>query len=80
MAAATLDEVAAAVRSAADTLLSPRPHGDVLLAVRTDGRFHALTPASAEPLPMSGFGELDGDLAAAGDQPGAAPGPGDQAA
>ena len=60
VAAATLDQVAAAVRSAADTLLSPRPHGDVLLAVRTDGRFHAVTPASADPLPMSELGELTG--------------------
>ena len=37
VAAATMDQVAAAVRSAADTLLSPRPQDDVLLAVRTDG-------------------------------------------
>ena len=60
VAAATMDQVAAAVRFAADTLLSPRPHGDVLLAVRTDGRFHAVTAASADPASMSQLGELAG--------------------
>jgi diguanylate cyclase (GGDEF)-like protein/PAS domain S-box-containing protein len=60
VAAATMDQVAAAVRSAADTLLSPRPHDDVLLAVRTDGRFHAVTAASADLTPMSELGELTG--------------------
>ena len=60
VAAATMDQVAAAVRSAADTLLGPRPHDDVLLAVRTDGRFHAVTAASAELTPMSELGELAG--------------------
>ena len=58
VAAATMDQVAAAVRSAADTLLSPHPHGDVLLAVRTDGRLHAVTAASADLTPMSELGEL----------------------
>ena len=62
VAATTLDQVAAAVRSAADTLLSRHPHGDVLLAVRTEGRFHAVTAASADPAPMSELGELAGTL------------------
>ena len=43
VAAVTVDQVAAAVRSATDALLGPRPHGDVLLAVRTDGTFRAVT-------------------------------------
>jgi diguanylate cyclase (GGDEF)-like protein/PAS domain S-box-containing protein len=60
VAAATMDQVAAAVKFAADTLLSPRPHGDVLLAVRTDGRFYAVTEASADPASMSELGELAG--------------------
>jgi diguanylate cyclase (GGDEF)-like protein/PAS domain S-box-containing protein len=60
VAATTMDQVAAAVRFAADTLLSPRPHGDVLLAVRTDGRFYAVTEASADSASMSELGELAG--------------------
>ena len=60
VAAATMDQVADAVRSAADTLLSPHPHGDVLLAIRTDGRFHAVTAASADPAAMSELGKLAG--------------------
>jgi len=60
VAAATMGQVADAVRFAADTLLSPRPHGDVLLAVRTDGRFYAVTEASADPASMGALGELAG--------------------
>jgi diguanylate cyclase (GGDEF)-like protein/PAS domain S-box-containing protein len=58
VAAVSADQVAAAVRSATGTLLGPLPRGDVLLAVRTDGTFRALTQASADPALMSRLGEL----------------------
>ena len=58
VAAVSVDQVAAAVRSATDVLLGPLPRGDVLLAVRTDGSFRALTQASADPAPMSRLTEL----------------------
>jgi diguanylate cyclase (GGDEF)-like protein/PAS domain S-box-containing protein len=58
VAATSADQVAAAVRSATDVLLGPVSRGDVLLAVRTDGPFRALTQASADPALMSRLGEL----------------------
>ncbi len=59
VAATTADEVAAAVRSATDALLGPATaSGDVLLAVRTDGPFRALTQASEHPALMSPLAEL----------------------
>jgi diguanylate cyclase (GGDEF)-like protein/PAS domain S-box-containing protein len=57
VAAASVDQVAAAVRSAVDALLGPSPSGDALLAVRTDGAFRAVAEASADPAPMSRLGE-----------------------
>jgi diguanylate cyclase (GGDEF)-like protein/PAS domain S-box-containing protein len=53
VAATTVDQAAAAVRSVTDALLGERSHGDVLLAVRTDGSFRAATAASADPEAMS---------------------------
>ncbi len=47
--ALTVDQAEAAVKSATDTLLGPLRRGDVLLAVRIDGTFRAVTTASAEP-------------------------------
>ena len=59
VAATSTDQVAAAVRSATDALLGPATaSGDVLLAVRTDGTFRALTQASADPALMSRLAEL----------------------
>ena len=59
VAATSADQVAAAVRSATDALLGPATAtGDVLLAVRTDGTFRALTQASADPVLMSTLAEL----------------------
>jgi diguanylate cyclase (GGDEF)-like protein/PAS domain S-box-containing protein len=58
VAAITVDQAAAAVRSATDALLGQRPHGDVLLAVRTGGTFRAATAASARPEPMSRLGAM----------------------
>ena len=59
VAATSADQVAAAVRSATDALLGPATaSGDVLLAVRTDGTFRALTQASADPALMSRLAEL----------------------
>jgi diguanylate cyclase (GGDEF)-like protein/PAS domain S-box-containing protein len=60
VAAVTVDQVAAAVRSATDDLLGERPYCDVLLAVRTDGTFRAATAASAHPEPMSQLGAMTG--------------------
>ncbi len=60
VSAATVDQVAAAVRFATDTLLGPGPQRDVLFAVRTDGAFRAATAASADPVPMGRLGELAG--------------------
>ncbi|HTX28399.1 MAG TPA: EAL domain-containing protein [Streptosporangiaceae bacterium] len=57
VAAASVDQVAAAVKSAADALLGPLPDGDVLLAVRTDGTFRAVSQASADPALMSRLAE-----------------------
>src|SRR5579862_306197 len=59
VAAVSADQVAAAVKSATHTLLGrATASGDVLLAVRTDGPFRALTQASADPALMSRLGEL----------------------
>ena len=58
VAAVTVDQAAAAVRSATDALLVERSPRDVLLAVRTDGTFHAATAASAYPEPMSKLGTM----------------------
>ena len=60
VSAVTVDQAAAAVRSATDALLGPSPQGDVLLAVRTDGTYRAVTAASADPVPMGRLGELAG--------------------
>jgi diguanylate cyclase (GGDEF)-like protein/PAS domain S-box-containing protein len=58
VAAVTVEQAAAAVRSATDALLGARPHGDVLLAIRTDGTLRAATAASARPEPMSRLGAM----------------------
>ena len=58
VSALTVDQAGAAVKSATDVLLGPLRPGDVLLAVRIDGTFRAVTTASAEPAPMSRLGEL----------------------
>ena len=58
VAAASVYEVAAAVKSAADALFGTGPRGDVLLAVRIDGTVLAVTEASADPAAMSRGGEL----------------------
>ena len=61
VSAVTVDQAGAAVRSATGTLLGPGPRGDdVLLAVRTDGTFRAVTTASADPGPMSRLAGLAG--------------------
>jgi diguanylate cyclase (GGDEF)-like protein/PAS domain S-box-containing protein len=57
VAAASVNEVAAAVKSATDALLGTRPDGDVLLAVRIDGTFRAVTEASADPTALSRLSE-----------------------
>ena len=57
VSAVTVDQAAAAVKTATDTLLGKRPQGGVLLAVRADGAFRAVT-ASADPAPMSQLAEL----------------------
>jgi diguanylate cyclase (GGDEF)-like protein/PAS domain S-box-containing protein len=58
VAAVSVGQAAAAVKSATDTLLGPLSGGDVLLAVRTDGMFRAVTEASTDPAAMSRLGEL----------------------
>ena len=58
VAAVTVDQAAAAVRSATDALLGARLPCDVLLAVRTDGTLRAATAASARPEPMSRLGAM----------------------
>jgi diguanylate cyclase (GGDEF)-like protein/PAS domain S-box-containing protein len=58
VAAVTVEQAAAAVRSATDALLGERPHGDVLLAVQTDGALHAATAASARSESMSQLGAM----------------------
>ena len=58
VSAITVEQAAAAVRSATDTLLGQRPRGDVLLAVRTDGAFRAVAAASADPAPMRRLADL----------------------
>ncbi|HJY03200.1 MAG TPA: PAS domain-containing protein, partial [Streptosporangiaceae bacterium] len=58
VSALTVDQAGAAVKSATDILLGPLRPGGVLLAVRIDGTFRAVTTASAEPAPMSRLGEL----------------------
>jgi diguanylate cyclase (GGDEF)-like protein/PAS domain S-box-containing protein len=58
VSAVTVDEAATAVKFATDTLLGKRQHGDVLLALRTDGTFRSVAAASADPAPMSRLGEL----------------------
>ena len=58
VAAVTVEQAAAAVRSATDALLGERSHGDVLLTVRADGAFRAATAASARPDPMSQLGAM----------------------
>jgi diguanylate cyclase (GGDEF)-like protein/PAS domain S-box-containing protein len=61
VSAVTVDQAGAAVRSATGTLLGLGPRGDdVLLAVRTDGTFRAVTTASADPGPMSRLAGLAG--------------------
>ena len=68
VAAASVDEVAAAIKSATDTLLGPLPHADVLLAVRADGTFRAVAGASADPVLMTRLAELADSLAASHDR------------
>jgi len=58
VSAITVDQTGAVVKSATDLLLGTPRRGDVLLAVRSNGAFHAVTTASAEPAPMSRLGEL----------------------
>ena len=58
VAAASVDQVAAAVKSATDALLGPMPRADVLLAVRADGNFRVVTGASADPVLMSRLAEI----------------------
>jgi len=58
VAAASVDEVAAAIKFATDALLGPMRRADVLLAVRADGTFHVVTGASADPVLMSRLAEL----------------------
>ena len=58
VAAASVDEVATAIKSATDALLGPMPRADVLLAVRADGTFRVVTGASADPVLMSRLAEL----------------------
>ena len=58
VAAASVDQAAAAVKSATDALLGTGPRGDVLLAVRIGGTFRAVTEASADPVAMSRLGGL----------------------
>jgi diguanylate cyclase (GGDEF)-like protein/PAS domain S-box-containing protein len=58
MSAITVEQAGAAVRSATDTLIGRGPHGDVLLAVRTDGAVRAVATASADPAPMSRLADL----------------------
>jgi diguanylate cyclase (GGDEF)-like protein/PAS domain S-box-containing protein len=53
VAATTVNQAAAAVRSVTDALLGARSQGDVLLAVRADGTFRAATAAAADPAAMS---------------------------
>jgi len=57
VAAVTVEQAAAAVRSATDGLLGALPH-DVLLAVRADGTFRAATATSDRPEPMSQLGAM----------------------
>jgi diguanylate cyclase (GGDEF)-like protein/PAS domain S-box-containing protein len=61
VSAVTVEQAGAAVRSATGSLFSPGPRGDVLLAVRTDGKVRAVATASADPAPMSRLTELAGD-------------------
>jgi GAF domain-containing protein len=58
VSAITVDQTGAVVKSATDLLLGTPRRGDVLLAVRSNETFHAVTTASAEPAPMSRLGEL----------------------
>jgi len=58
VAAVTVEQAAAAVRSATRALLGERPHGDVLLTIRADGTLRAATAASAHPEPMSRLGAM----------------------
>ena len=58
VAAASVDEVAAAVRSATGALLGPVRRADVLLAVRADGAFRVVTGASADPALMSRLAQV----------------------
>jgi diguanylate cyclase (GGDEF)-like protein/PAS domain S-box-containing protein len=58
VAAVTVEQAGAAVKSATDTLLGERPRGDVLLAVRIGTTLRAVTTASADPAPMSHFAAL----------------------
>jgi diguanylate cyclase (GGDEF)-like protein/PAS domain S-box-containing protein len=58
VSAITVDQTGAVVKSATDLLLGTPRRGDVLLAVRSNGTFHAVTTASADPAPMSRLGEL----------------------
>jgi diguanylate cyclase (GGDEF)-like protein/PAS domain S-box-containing protein len=73
VSAVTVDQAAAAVRSATDTLLGTGPPGDVLLAVRTDGTFRSVTAARADPVAMRQLGELAEQMLALA--PGSAPPP-----
>ena len=58
VSAVTVDQAAAAVKSATSTLLGDGPPGAVLLAVRTDGTLQAVTEDCADPVPMSQLREL----------------------
>ena len=60
VSAVTVSQAAAAVKSAADTLLGQHPPGDVLFAVRTCDAFRTVTAASSDPVLMSKLGELAG--------------------
>jgi len=60
VAAATVDQVAAAVRAATDLLLGPAQAGDVLLAVGTGNTLRAVPAASAGPQAMSQLAGLAG--------------------
>jgi diguanylate cyclase (GGDEF)-like protein/PAS domain S-box-containing protein len=60
VAAATADQVAAAVKAATDLLLGPARAGDVLLAVYTDGTLRAIPAASDDPVAMAQLTTLAG--------------------
>ena len=65
VSAITVDDVAAAVRSATDTLLSRAPRHDMLFAVRTDGALRVVAPAPDNTAPDSADAARLGELAQA---------------